>query len=421
MLIFYFYSQLVFKRFFTGKSEGDCCTLYSDRTLINRRNVKAEPQSAYRPDRDFLEIVIKSRVIAAAMLQLGFTGKCSQPSKFTLPDNLHKQSKLSKLQYLHNAAALIVDKFVFDDKSVNKLLDQILTVQQRQGTADEQPRTANGRFPCRFPGCEFPFRYDGASRRRHEASHNPQPLTSNEACISNDSSEAVISNGQSTTDESGDDVFSYNCALLADGLFFLNFLDAVKEGDGIRLMRQYRYMLLYCRADGHSSNKYALECLFQSFCADSLLSPRDRERFVWNRSVNNRGGRGNNIPHDLEVGHSNLFNKGAVKNLGPNVTDKAVERISHSENGTTEMSGVVDQDIKRIRSSGQHTSSSTERDLDELVKRALETDVFTFSPNRRYQHFTNFERDPFKNLDMTKLYSWINQHKRNIIRGNKSR
>lgn len=246
-----------------------------------------------------------------------------------------------------------------------------------------------------FSGCEFSFRYDGASRRRHEASHNPQPLTSEEACISNDSSEAVISNGQSTTDESGDDVFSYNCALLADGLSFLNFLDAVKEGDGIRLMRQYRYMLLYCRADGHSSNKYALECLFQSFCADSLLSPRDRERFVWNRSVNNRGGRGNNTPHDLEVEHSNLFNKGAIRNLGPNVTDKAVERISHSENGTTEMSGVVDQDIKRIRSSGQHTSSSTERDLDELVKRALETDVFTFSPNRRYHHFTNFERDPW--------------------------
>lgn len=145
LLIFYFYSQLVFKKFFTGKSEGDCCTLYSDRTLINCRNVKAEPQSAYRPDRDFLEIVVKSRVIAAAMLQLGFTGKCSQSSKFPLSDNLHKQSKLSKLQYLHNAAALIVDKFLFDGKSVNELLDQILTVQQRQDTA-EQPRTANGRF-----------------------------------------------------------------------------------------------------------------------------------------------------------------------------------------------------------------------------------------------------------------------------------
>ena len=185
-------------------------------------------------------------------------------------------------------------------------------------------------------------------------------------------------------------------------------------------MRQYRYTLLYCRADGHSSNKYAPECLYQSFCANSLLSPQDRERFVWNRSVNSRGGRGNNIPHDLEVKHSNLVNKGAIRNLGPNVTDKAVERISLSENETTEMSGVVDQDIKRIHSSGQHASSSTERDLDELVKRALGTGVFTFSPNRRYRHSTNFERDPFKNLDMTKLYSWINQHKRNI-RGNKSR
>ena len=234
--------------------------------------MKAEPESAYRADRDFLEIVVKSRVIAVAMLQLCFTRKCSQPGKFPLPDNLHKQSELSKLQYLHNAAVLIVDKFVFDHKSVSVLLDQILTVQQRQDTADEQPQTENGRFPCRFPGCEFSFKYDGASRRRHEASHNPQPLTSDEACTSNNSSEEVISNGQSTTDESGDDVFSYNCALLADSLFFLNFLDAVKEGDSARLMRQYCYVLLYCQADGHSSNKYALECLYQSFCTNSLLS-----------------------------------------------------------------------------------------------------------------------------------------------------
>lgn len=55
---------------------------------------------------------------------------------------------------------------------------------------------------------------------------------------------------------------SYNCALLADGLFFANFLDATKEGYGMGLMRQYKYMMLYCKADGQASNKYALECLY---------------------------------------------------------------------------------------------------------------------------------------------------------------
>ena len=50
-----------------------------------------------------------------------------------------------------------------------------------------------------------------------------------------------------------DYIFSYNCALLADGWYFLNFLDSVKEGEGGRLMRQYRHMLLYCRADNQGS------------------------------------------------------------------------------------------------------------------------------------------------------------------------
>ena len=132
----YFYLQVIFKRFFSGKSEGDCCTLYSDRTLINRQNVKAEPQSAYRADMDFLVLAIQARVIAAAMSELGLTEKSSQPIKLPLPKNLLEQSKLSKLQYLHKAASLLVDKFVFDDHSVNGLLDQILTAQQTQDTSD---------------------------------------------------------------------------------------------------------------------------------------------------------------------------------------------------------------------------------------------------------------------------------------------
>ena len=41
-----------------------------------------------------------------------------------------------QLQYLHKAASLIVDKFVFDDHSVNGLLDQILTAQQTQDASD---------------------------------------------------------------------------------------------------------------------------------------------------------------------------------------------------------------------------------------------------------------------------------------------
>ncbi|XP_074619605.1 uncharacterized protein LOC141878531 [Acropora palmata] len=366
--------SLIFKKFFSAKSDGDTCSLYSDRTLIDRRNVKAEPQSAYHADRDFLVLVIQARVIAAAMTELSFTDKSSQPVKCPLHEDLQRQRKVAKLQYLHKVSSLIVDKVVFDDNSVNGLLEQILRAQETQDALDLQPRTADGR-------CPFSFKFDGVSRRRHEASHNPP---------SNDASCQEMTSTSEDPCQSEvslkDDVYNYNCALLADGLFFLNFLDAVSEGDGFRLITQYKFMMLYCRADGHHSNKYALECLYQAFCVNALLSPRDCERFVWNRSVNNKGGRGKNIPLDLEVEHSNLFNKAAVRNLGANVTEKAVQRISFSEGGTANMTAGVDESLNRLIGSGRHTSSSADRDLGELIKRAVITKGFTEVPNRQYQH-----------------------------------
>ena len=63
--------------FFSGKSDGDPCALFSDRTLINRRNVKGDPSAAYRADRDFPTLVVKSRVTSAAVTVLGFESKTS--------------------------------------------------------------------------------------------------------------------------------------------------------------------------------------------------------------------------------------------------------------------------------------------------------------------------------------------------------
>lgn len=92
--------------------------------------------------------------------------------------------------------------------------------------------------------------------------HNPLPVSSGDASsnASQPSSSTPRESSESTSskDKLDDDVYNYNCALMADGSFFLNFLDAVSEGDGLRLMRQYKYMLLYCRADGHHSNKHSL-------------------------------------------------------------------------------------------------------------------------------------------------------------------
>ena len=71
--------------------------------MINRRNVCSDVKSAYRADRDFLSIVLKSRVIAEAMNVLGLENKIGKPSKFVLPPNIENLQKSKKLGLPNNA------------------------------------------------------------------------------------------------------------------------------------------------------------------------------------------------------------------------------------------------------------------------------------------------------------------------------
>ncbi len=66
------------------------------------------------------------------------------------------------------------------------------------------------------------------------------------------------------------------------------------------------------------------------------MSKKDAEVLVWNRSVNNHGGLGMNIPLDLEVEHSNNYVKQGIRNLGENVTESAVTRIPRAEKAVRE-------------------------------------------------------------------------------------
>lgn len=387
--------------------------MFADRNLINRRNVKDDPHTAYRADRDFMVLEVTARVIAAAFLVLGLESKQDKPKHFTIPDNLASQSKFHQLQFLHKVAAKIVDEVVIDETMMNGSLEEMISTQERQEILNQLELNEDGRFPCRFPGCKASFKYNGKSRRRHELGHDPPVV------VSEDITDATT---ESTTPPSkdADDMFHYNAALLSEGLFFLNFLDAVSEGDGMRIIRQYKYLMLLCKADDPHSVKYALESLYQLILSNGL-SAKEAEIFVWNRTVNNHGGHGKNIPHDLEVEHSNNYNKQAYGNLGMSLTEKAVTRISQAEKPVKGVIGKVDKLLLRSIRSGKHVQRFPVVDLDELVKKLVENGVFNYQEGRSYRHFKGFERDALANLNMSKCYTWINDHKNKFSSGVKAR
>ena len=333
-----------------------------------------------------------------------------------------------KRNCLHELAGKVVDAFVFDQSSsVDAIVNSVVTEQEKENLLNQQKLTPDGRFPCRFPGCNSSFKYDGKSRRTHELKHDPpvqleqQP---NETAFSTQvpsTSDIKASDGDSRDGDTSDDMFNYNCALLADCFLFFNFIDAIKEGDGLRLMRQYKYIMLYCKADDPHSTKYSLECLYQFFLVYSLLSPRDSERFIWNRFVNNHGKKGTNTPLDEATEHSNNFIKQSIKNLGPNLSEAAISRICKAESSTSSILENLDECLKRHVKSGKHSDPSTERDLHVLTKRAEEMNVFEEKEGRSYNHFCDFKRDRLEELDASKLHQWINKHKNNVLRDIRAR
>ena len=62
-----------------------------------------------------------------------------------------------------------------------------------------------------------------------------------------------------------DDMYNYQRNLMDHGMLYLNFTDAIREGDGERIIRCWKYLLLHFFADGDKNTKYAIEALFLQF------------------------------------------------------------------------------------------------------------------------------------------------------------
>ena len=170
----------------------------------------------------------------------------------------------------------------------------------------------SGRYPCRYPGCNNTYAFDGKRRKDHEASHDPPVVVSMPTFTSTipDPIDDEICK---------DDMYNYNVCLARYGLLCTEFYDAIREGDGNRILISWKFLLMHFRADNKGSTKYALEALYLIFQLTSLLSPRQSYRLMWNRSVK---GTSTNVPLDLDLEHDNRMIKEAIKKLGGNISEK---------------------------------------------------------------------------------------------------
>lgn len=58
-----------------------------------------------------------------------------------------------------------------------------------------------------------------------------------------------------------DDVFNYQCNFMEYGLFYMNCIDVIVEGDGDRIMRCWKFLFFYFYLDSQSI-KYVVEVFY---------------------------------------------------------------------------------------------------------------------------------------------------------------
>ena len=125
-----------------------------------------------------------------------------------------------------------------------------------------------------------------------------------------------------------DNVYNYACEVLSLGLLYLEYKDAIREGDGERVMKIWKYLLLLFKASGRTN--YSIEALTLLSQYYLILPSRLAEQLKWSRFVNTTGLPGHNISCDLHMEHLNREAKTAIKGLGANKSQKAILRTGRA-------------------------------------------------------------------------------------------
>lgn len=188
-------------------------------------------------------------------------------------------------------------------------------------------------------------------------------FTYHQKCANNESGQA-------------DKVMKYGKELLKLGCFYLEYDDAVKERDGNRVIRCWRYLLPIFLASSRTNYSTEVTLLFQ---IEHLLSPRLKQQLIWSRFINVHGRAGKNIPMDLHMEHLNAIAKGAIKNLGAEKTENSIVRAGRAIGTISPVLLQFDEDNNVSRVSGVHRVAKYTKDVEIVVKELQRAQVFSLS------------------------------------------
>lgn len=208
-----------------------------------------------------------------------------------------------------------------------------------------------------------------------------------------------------TEQSQSDKVYAYACEVLSLGLLYLEFHQAVKEGDGDRVMRVWKYLMLIFKASRRSN--YSCEAFILLAQHFITLSPRLAAQLKWSRFVNTSGFPGHNISCDLHMEHLNRVVKTSIDGLGANKSQKAIVRVGKSVSSLVKIVEKFDSETNVTKVSGYHTKRSALSDLRKVVSELTRSKVFDTIDNRKHASFPNIATNVIHSMDEKDLKEWM--------------
>ena len=210
-----------------------------------------------------------------------------------------------------------------------------------------------------------------------------------------------------------DQVRSYAREVLSLGVLLLEFNDAIREGDGERLLRAWKFLLIIFRAS--NKKKYSLEGLLLLIRAKTILPPRLQQQLMYSRFVNTRGRPGKNIPMDLHVEHVNRLIKTAIYHQVSNLSQSAVIRTSRCLGSFSNITEQFDHISGLHNQSIAHSEAKLEKDISRIVMQLHSiSKVFNCIPKRQHSHFKFVNSSMMNNLKTKEneaaLFKWMEGH-----------
>ena len=214
-----------------------------------------------------------------------------------------------------------------------------------------------------------------------------------------------------------DSIQAYACEVLSLGLLLREFDDSVREGDGTRIIRCWRYFLLLFKANHR--HKYAIEAFTLLLQFDFLLPHRLARQLAWSRTVNIHGRAGKNVSCDLNMEHLNREAKKQLSGLGSNITDAAVTRIGNSLGEVVQVLHQFDAVSGVKQDSGRHSKRSNSKDIGIVLKQLQEkSKLFIKVSGRNHRIFPNFKQNRMNSLQLDMLTDWMRDQLSNKIKYN---